>query len=95
VSELKTSTVHRRLDAKIKVGGAEASDLILVLLLAAVLNLFLGQVPFGAVFIFGIPALVFAGLYFGKRGKPEGFLLHWAKFHLTPGELWAGELEDN
>jgi hypothetical protein len=94
VTELKRSQVHRRLDAKLKVGGAEASDLLLSLILAAILNLILGRVPYGAVFIFGIPALLFAGLYFGKRGKPDGYLLHAIKYYLSPGELWAGSLGD-
>ena len=92
--ELKTSQVHRRLDAKFKVGGVEAADLLGVLLLAAVMNLFLGRVPFGAVFIFGIPLLLFVGLYFGKRGKPDGYLQHAIKFYLSSGEIRAGSIED-
>ena len=91
--ELKTSQVHRKLDAKFKVGGVEASDLLGVLLLAAVMNLILGRVPYSAVFIFGIPAALFVGLYFGKRGKPDGFLMHALKFYLSPGELLAGTME--
>jgi hypothetical protein len=91
--ELKTSQVHRRLDAKFKIGGVEASDLLGVLLLAAVMNLFMGRVPYGAVFIFGIPALLFVGLYFGKRGKPDGYLQHAIKFYLSTGALRAGNIE--
>ena len=93
--ELKTSQVHRRLDAKFKVGGVEASDLLGVLILAAILNLILGRVPYGAVFIFGIPAALFVGLYFGKRGKPDGYLQQAIKFHLSSGELRAGFNEDH
>jgi hypothetical protein len=92
---LKTSLVHRRLDAKFKVGGVEASDLVGVLLLAAVLNLFLGRVPYGAILIFGVPAALFITLYFGKRGKPDGYLQHVLKFYLSSGELRAGYSEDN
>lgn len=91
---LKTSQVHRRLDAKLKVGGVEATDLLVVLILAAVLNLFLNSIPFGPIFIFGIPCLLFVVLYFGKRGKPDGYLLHAIKFYLSPGELRAGSHED-
>ena len=94
MTELKTSQVHRRLDAKFKVGGIEAADLFGVLILAAVMNLFLGRVPFGAVFIFGIPAALFVGLYFGKRGKPDGYLPHAIKFYLSSGEIRAGSIED-
>lgn len=91
---LKTSQVHRRLDAKLKIGSVEATDLLVVLILAAVLNLFLNSIPFGPILIFGIPSLLFVALYFGKRGKPDGYLLHAIKFYLSPGELWAGSVED-
>ena len=53
--ELKSSEIHRRLDAKFKIGSVEASDLLSVLLLAAVLNLVLGRIPYSAVVIFGSP----------------------------------------
>lgn len=92
---LKTSEIHRRLDAKFKIGSVEASDLLSVLLLAAVMNLVLGRVPYGAVLIFGIPAALFVGLYFGKRGKPDGYLQHAIKFYLSSGELLAGNKEDH
>lgn len=91
---LNTSTVHRKLDAKFKIGGIEAADLLSVLLAAAVLNLFLGRFSFGPIFIFGIPGLLFFVLYFGKRGKPEGYLPHALKFYLSPGELHAGSKEE-
>ena len=93
--ELKTSEIHRRLDAKFKIGSVEASDLLSVLLLAAVMNLVLGRVPYGAVLIFGIPSALFVGLYFGKRGKPDGYLQHAIKFYLSSGELRAGNKEDH
>ena len=94
VTDLRTSRIHRQLDAKFKVGGVEAADLLGVLLLAAVMNLILGRVPYGAVFIFGVPAALFMGLYFGKRGKPDGYLQHAIKFYLSTGELKAGSIED-
>lgn len=92
--ELKTSRIHRRLDAKMKVGGIEAADLLVVLILTSILNLILGQIPFGPIFIFGIPALLLVVLYFGKRGKPEGYLLHAIRFHLSDGDLAAGGTEE-
>lgn len=92
--ELKTSQVHRKLDAKFKIGGVEAADLLGVLLLAGIMNLFLGRIPYAALFVFGIPALLFVGLYFGKRGKPDGYLQHAIKFYLSSGALRAGSLED-
>ncbi len=92
---LKTSTVHRKLDAKFKIGGIDATDLLAVLLLGAVMNLFFGRLSIGPIFMFGFPAILFFVLYFGKRGKPDGYLLHAIKYYLSPGELRAGEKEAN
>ncbi len=91
---LKTSTVHRNLDAKFKIGGVEAADLLAVLLTGAVMNLIFGRLSIGPIFIFGVPGVLFFALYFGKRGKPEGFLMHALKFFISSGELRAGERED-
>lgn len=91
---LKTSTVHRNLDAKFKIGGIEAADLLAVLLTGAVMNLIFGRLSIGPIFIFGVPGILFFALYFGKRGKPEGYLMHALKFFISSGELRAGECED-
>ena len=91
---LKTSTVHRKLNAKFKIGGIEATDLLSVLLLAAVMNLFFGRLSIGPIFIFGVPGILFCVLYFGKKGKPDGYLLQMIKFYLSSGELRAGAKED-
>ena len=91
---LKTSAVHRNLDAKFKIGGVEAADLLAVLLSGAVMNLIFGRMSIGPIFIFGVPGLLLSALYFGKRGKPEGYLMHALKFYFSSGELRAGERED-
>lgn len=91
---LKTSTVHRNLDAKFKIGGVEAADLLAVLLVGAVMNLIFGRLSIGPIFIFGLPGLLFCLLYFGKRGKPDGYLMHALKFYVSSGELRAGNKED-
>ncbi|OQW48796.1 MAG: hypothetical protein A4S09_13440 [Proteobacteria bacterium SG_bin7] len=91
---LKTSTIHRKLNAKFKIGGVDAADLLSVLFCAAVMNLFFGRFSIGPILIFGLPGVLFFVLYFGKRGKPDGYLLHAIKFYLTSGELRAGHQED-
>jgi hypothetical protein len=87
---LKTSMVHRKLDAKFKVGGIEATDLLAVLILAALMNLIFGRLSIGPIFVFVLPGALFAALYAAKRDKPDGFLAHLIKFYLSPGELHAG-----
>ena len=90
---LGTSPIYRNLDAKFKIGGVEAQDLILVLISGAMMNLFFGQLSIGPLFIFGVPTVLFLSLYFGKRGKPEGHLIHLFKFYISSGEIQAGEKE--
>ena len=73
----------------------EATDLFAVLICAAILNLIFGRPSLGPVLIFGIPGVLFFALYYGKRGKPDGYLQHALKYFLSPGELWAGEKKGN
>lgn len=88
---LETSTVHRRLDAKVKIMGLEAHDLLFVLLFAAIMNLVLGQTAIGTIMVFLVPILMSLTLFLVKRNKPDGFLIHFLRYHLEPGFLSAGE----
>lgn len=83
--ERSQSTVHRGLDVRMKVGGLEALDLIASLILAAIMNVF----GFPTLFVLGIPVLALLALYFGKRNKPDGFLLHLIRYYMTPGHFSA------
>ena len=85
--ELSRSTVHRGLDVRMKVGGMEALDLIASLILASLLNFF--QMP--TVLMLGLPALTLIVLFFGKRNKPDGFLIHLIRYYTTPGHYSAAE----
>jgi len=88
---LEQSKVHRNLDGAIKVMGLEAPDLILVLMVAAVMNLFFGQTSLVLITVFGIPLLLLFTLYFGKKGKPENYLIHLVRYLVTPRFFSAGE----
>ncbi len=89
--ELNASTVHRKLDAKLKIAGLEAPDLLFVLIFAAVMNLFFGRTSLALPLAIALPAVMLVALYFGKRDKPDGFMIHLARFYLTPGFFSAGE----
>lgn len=91
---LDRSSVHRKLDAKFKIGGVDAADLIAVLLLAGVMNLLFGRMSLGPIFIFGPAGILFVVLYFGKRGKPDGFLASALKYYISSGRIKAGEKKD-
>lgn len=86
--ELQRSSVHRGLDIRMKVAGMEAIDLIATLIMAATLNFF--QLP--SFIVIAIPATALLILYFGKRNKPDGFLIHLIRYYLTAGHYSAGQL---
>ncbi len=89
---LKASRVHRKLDAKLKIIGFEIMDLLAILMLAAVNNLFLGRTSFAPVFVLVIPSILAVGLYLVKRNRPEGFLIHWLRYVTTPGVYSAAQV---
>tara|TARA_B110001454_G_scaffold219192_1_gene251134 strand:- start:21083 stop:21409 length:327 start_codon:yes stop_codon:yes gene_type:complete len=93
--EYKESTVHRKLDAKIRIGGMEAPDILAVLIFASVMNLFFGRTSFSFIFVIVLPALLLSILYFGKRGKPDDYLIHLLRFYLSNGFFAAGENDLN
>jgi hypothetical protein len=92
--ELKSSTTHRGLNIKMKIGGLEALDLIFSLILMAFLNLIIGHTSFGIAIVLGVPSFLLICLYVGKKNKPDDFLLHLLKFYLTPGFYSAAERQN-
>ena len=87
--ELLTSKTFRCLERKAKIMGFELFDVLLVGLTISLSNLFIGQIPL-RLFVTWTPALILAGvLWFGKRGKPDNFLLHWLRFKIGPSSYSA------
>lgn len=82
---LSISKTYKGLTVTMKIGGFEAFDLIICLLLAAVSNLVLGRTALAPLFIIVFPTAALVALYLVKRGKPEGYVFHLLKYILTPG----------
>lgn len=93
--EVHASEVHRNLDAKFKIGGLEALDLLIALIFGAVMNLFFGGTALEIPLVIGGPVLIIAVFYFGKKGKPENFMAHLIRFYLEPGFFSAGKESKN
>jgi len=91
VNEIKSSTVHRNLDAKLKIVGLEIYDLLFVLLVAAVMNLIFGRTSFALYLVFLLPSAMALVLFFAKRNKPEQYLVHLLRFVGSPGFYSANE----
>ena len=88
--ELKVSRVHRNLEAKMKIAGMEACDLLFVLIFASLMDLTLGHTSLRVWFVFLLPASLGIVLFFTKRGRPGNYLLHLIRYHCTPGRYSAG-----
>lgn len=95
MEQLKQSEVHKNLDSKTKIMGLEIFDLIGLLIFAATMNLMFGKTPLAFVMVIALPTILSVALYWGKRGKPDGFLLHLIRFHLLPGTFESGEASKN
>lgn len=82
---LRTSSVAKCLDKKLLIMGFEIPDVLAIFLLLSVLNFVFGQSNFKLFFVWLPTALLALTLRLGKKGKPDGFLLHWLRFQIKPG----------
>lgn len=84
---LELSKVSRSLDRKTLILWLEITDIFALVTFCSVLNLFFGGTAL-KIYLVYLPTLVLgATLIIAKRGKPEGFLVHFLKFHLRPKHL--------
>lgn len=88
--ELKSSSVHRHLEVKWKIGPFEGLDLLIILIIASSMNLIFGNSRIGFYMVFVLPSILAIILYLGKRGKPEGYLFHLLKYLTSKGHFLAG-----
>ncbi len=88
------STIHRHLDAKMKLWGMEAPDLLICLVLFAVMSLLFGGTFLEIPLTLGVPFACLFVLILAKRDKPEKFLVHFTKYYLTEGHFSCQERKD-
>ena len=82
---MRVTTVSKCLDRKLVLFGYEVLDLLAIFLVLSVLNLLFGQAPMKWLLVWA-PSLTLAGvLRWGKRGKPEKYLVHWIRYQVAPG----------
>lgn len=82
---MRATSVSKCLDKKMVLFGFEVLDLLAVFLVLSILNLVFGQMPFKWLFVW-LPSISLACLLrWGKRGKPDKYLVHWIRFQIKPG----------
>ena len=86
---LKTTSVAKCLDKKLLIFGFEVPDVLAIFLTLSVLNFIFGQTPLKIIFVW-LPTLALTlVLKYGKKGKPDNYLVHWLKFQMKPGTYRA------
>ena len=84
---IELSTVSRSLDRKSLILWLEITDIFLIVAVCSLLNLVFGGTAL-KVYLVYLPTLILGvTLVLTKRGQPEGFLLHFLKYHLRPKHL--------
>jgi hypothetical protein len=82
---LRVTSVSQSLDRRLKMFGFEVPDLLAIFITLSILNFVFGQTGMKLLFVW-LPSVAVAGvLYFGKRGKPDNYLIHWLRYQVKPG----------
>ena len=95
---LKTTTVPRNLGTRVRFLFLEVEDLIAILIIAALANIFgrfaqreLFGIPLNIFLQYVVPVLTIPGLMAFKYGKPNGYLLDLTRYYLRPHAYCALE----
>ncbi len=86
---MRTVSVSKCLDKKLIMFGYEVMDILVIFMCLSVLNLIFGNTSIKPLFVW-TPTIVLAlTLRYGKRGKPDKYLVHWLRYQIKPGVLSA------
>src|SRR5690242_2874483 len=86
---LRTTQVAKCLDKKLLLFGFEVPDVLAVFLTLSILNFVFGSTSLKIVFVWLPTTALALVLKYGKKGKPDGYLVHWLKFQMKPGTYRA------
>ncbi len=81
---LRTEPTSQSLDKKLLILGFEVPDVLAIFLLLSILNFIFGQTNYKFFLVWLPVCLVAVILRIGKRGKPDNYLIHLGKFHVSP-----------
>ena len=86
---IRRTPVSRCLDKKLLLFGYEVFDLLAVFMLLAILNILFGGTRFELIICWLPPVVLAIFLKIFKKGKPDGYLLHFLRFQIKPKKLSA------
>lgn len=87
---LLTTRVPRALEMKSKLFGFELPDLLLIFFNLGMTNLVFGSTNFRYPLVWGTTITLALGLFFLKRGRPDGYIQHLGEFLIRPAYYCAG-----
>ena len=87
---LDATRIHRGLEGRVRILGIEFFDIVLVFFFASVMNLFFVDTWLHVWMVYALPGALGGVLVWGKRGKPDKWLFHFLRYHVTPGCYGAG-----
>ncbi len=82
---IEQSQVYKCLEKKTLILGFELPDLFALSLLLCVLNFIFATSDLKFFVTFGPVALLGLLLRIMKNGKADNYLLHWLRYHISPG----------
>ena len=88
-TSLRSTAVSRCLEKKLLFLGYELSDVLVIFLFLAALNLAFGRTRYRFTLVWVPAAAMAVALRVAKRGKPDNYLIHKARFHTRPRALYA------
>jgi hypothetical protein len=81
---LRSEPTSQSLEKKLLIAGFEVPDVLAIFVLLSILNFVFGKTHY-KLFLIWLPVVAVAAvLRIGKRGKPDGYLIHLVKFHVSP-----------
>lgn len=86
---LQTSKVYKCLEKKTLIMGFEIAEVFILSFLTAVLHFVFAASKMKLLWSFGPAILLGIFLRISKKGKPDNYILHWIRFHLSPGVYQA------
>ena len=86
---IEQSQVYKCLEKKTLILGFELPDLFALSLLLCVLNFIFATSDLKFLFTFGPTVILGLLLRLMKTGKADNYLLHWVRYHLSPGIFQA------
>jgi hypothetical protein len=86
---MRTVQVSKCLDKKLLMFGYEIPDVLAIFLTLSILNFLFGETSMKLLMIWLPTVLLALVLRYGKRGKPDKYLVHWLRFQIRPGHYCA------